>query len=136
MQLSTGPTRRFDLDQFLVRGRGRAACGMRSRANRLADTVGSRMIGLAIRRFPHGEIVARQTRSFGCPRAAHFGAIWPAVSFSGLLVRLADGVVPWHTFNLVGFGPVNFQACHSKYQSSRCQAETLSLYRCGIDLLG
>jgi hypothetical protein len=64
------------------------------------------------------------------------GAIWPAVSLFGLSVGLADGVVPWHTFNLVGFGPVNFQACHSKYQSSRCQAETLSLYRCGIDLLG
>jgi hypothetical protein len=54
----------------------------------------------------------------------------------GLSVRLADQVVPWHTFNLIGFGPVYFQACHSKYQSSRCQAETLSLYRCGIDLLG
>jgi len=59
-----------------------------------------------------------------------------SLSFFGLSVRLADGVVPWHTFNLVGFGPVNFQACHSKYQSSRRQAETLSLYRCGIDLLG
>jgi hypothetical protein len=70
------------------------------------------------------------------PRPPHFGAIWPAASLFGLSVRLADGVVPWHTFNLVGFGPVNFQACHSKYQSSRCQAETLSLYRCGIDLLG
>lgn len=51
-------------------------------------------------------------------------------------VCLAVRVVPWHTFNLVGFGPVNFQACHSKYQGSRRQAETLSLYRCCIDLLG
>jgi hypothetical protein len=65
-----------------------------------------------------------------------FGAMWPVKALTSLSVRLADAVVPWHTFNLVGFGPVNFQACHSKYQSSRCQAETLSLYRCRVDLLG
>jgi hypothetical protein len=28
--------------------------------------------------------------------------------------------------------PVNFQACHSKYQRSRRQAEMLSLFRCGL----
>jgi hypothetical protein len=49
---------------------------------------------------------------------------------------LAERVVPWHTFNLVGFGPVNFRARHSKYQGSRPQAETLSLNRGCIDLLG
>jgi hypothetical protein len=31
-------------------------------------------------------------------------------------VCLAGRVVPWHTFNLVGFGPVNLQACHSKHR--------------------
>jgi len=54
----------------------------------------------------------------------------------GLSVWLADRVVPWHNFNLVGFGTVNLQACHSKYQGSRRQAETLSLDRGCIDLLG
>ncbi len=85
---------------------------------------------------------ARSSGTFAGPGAAKStapAAFWrdlaSRVAF-GRSVRLADGVVPWHTFNLVGFGPVNFQACHSKYQSSRCQAETLSLYRCGIDLLG
>jgi hypothetical protein len=28
-------------------------------------------------------------------------------------VGLAARVVPWHTFNLVGFGPVNLKACHT-----------------------
>jgi hypothetical protein len=53
---------------------------------------------------------------------------------SGLSVWLADRVVPWHNFNLVGFGAVNLQACHSKHQASRCQAETLSRDRCCIGL--
>jgi hypothetical protein len=64
------------------------------------------------------------------------GIIWSAGALFGASVWLADPVVPWHNFNLVGFGLVDFQACHSKYQSSRCQAETLSLYRCCIDLVG
>ena len=51
-------------------------------------------------------------------------------------VRLAAQVVPWHAFNFVGFRPVNLKACHSKYQSSGCQAEAFSLLRCGIDFLG
>ena len=43
------------------------------------------------------------------------GSVEPVFSVS---VCLAGRVVPWHTFNLVGFGPVNFQACHSKHQGA------------------
>ncbi len=32
------------------------------------------------------------------------------------LVWLAGRVVPWHTFNLLGFGLVASQVCHSRYQ--------------------
>jgi hypothetical protein len=51
-------------------------------------------------------------------------------------VRLAPQVASWHAFNFVGFCPVNFQACHSKYQGSRRQAEPLGLLCCGVDFLG
>ena len=71
-------------------------------------------------------LVARAATASGAflaDRAAFWLSVW-----------LADRVVPWHTFNLVGFGPVNFQARHSKYQGSRRQAETLSLYRRCVDL--
>ncbi len=54
----------------------------------------------------------------------------------GLSVWLAARVVSWHTFNFVGFSPVNLQACHSKYQGSCGQAETFSLLSRGIDFLG
>jgi hypothetical protein len=54
----------------------------------------------------------------------------------GRSVRLAAQVVPWHTFNFIGFRPVNFEASHTKYQGCCCQAETLGLLRCGIDFLG
>jgi hypothetical protein len=54
----------------------------------------------------------------------------------GRSVRLAAQVVPWHTFNFVGFRPVDFEAGHAKYQGSRCQAETFGFLRCGIDFLG
>src|SRR5579872_4057961 len=49
-------------------------------------------------------------------------------------VWLAVAVVPWHTFNLVGFGPVNLQARHTKYQGSCREPETLGLDCCRIDL--
>jgi hypothetical protein len=54
----------------------------------------------------------------------------------GLSVWLAAGVVPWHTFNFVGFGPVNLQACHSKDQGSCGEAETFGFFGGGVDLLG
>jgi hypothetical protein len=49
--------------------------------------------------------------------------------------RLDAKVVPWHTFNFIGIGPVDLEACHPKYQSSRGQAEALGFPRCGFDLL-
>src|ERR1700704_3937690 len=64
---------------------------------------------------------------------ARLGRSWRIFDLS---VWLAAPVVPWHTFNLVGFGPVNFQARHSKYQGSCRQAETFSLLSRSIDLLG
>ena len=51
-------------------------------------------------------------------------------------VWLAAQVVPWHSFNLLGFRPVDFQASHSKYQGRCCQAESFGLLCCGIDFLG
>ena len=54
----------------------------------------------------------------------------------GRSVWLAAQVVSWHTFNFIGFRPVNLEACHSKYQSSRRQAEALGLLCCGVDFLG
>src|SRR5689334_8291753 len=61
-----------------------------------------------------------------CSLLASFGSFWGSV-------RLAVGVVPWHTFNLLGFGAVDFEACHSKDQGSRSQAETFSFDRCSVD---
>jgi hypothetical protein len=51
-------------------------------------------------------------------------------------VWLAARVVPWHTFNFIGFGPVYLQAGHPKNQCSCSQAETFGLLRCRIDLSG
>ena len=65
--------------------------------------------------------------------------IWHGLAVGGGFrpsVWLAARVVPWHTFNFVGFGPVNLQPSHPKYQCSCSQAETLSFLRCRIDLSG
>jgi hypothetical protein len=42
-------------------------------------------------------------------------------------------VVPWHTFNPLGFSRVTCQACHSKKSSGGRQAKTLNLHRRCID---
>ena len=55
------------------------------------------------------------------PRPGKSGTIWSAESFFGQSVWLADRVVPWHTFNRFGFGPINFQACHSKLAIRRIE---------------
>jgi len=54
----------------------------------------------------------------------------------GRLVGLAVQVVPWHSFNLIGFRPVDLQASHSKYQGRGRQAEAFGFPRGGIDFLG
>jgi hypothetical protein len=84
-----------------------------------------------ISNLPHFALM--RGAKFAAPGAS--GTIWSAESFYGRSDWLAGRVVTWHTLNLVGFGPVNFQACHSKIQSSR-QAETLSFNRSRIDLFG
>jgi len=55
-------------------------------------------------------------------------------SESGALVRLAVWVVLWHTCNLVGFGAIDLEACHSKYQGRCRQAETFGFERETVDL--
>ena len=70
-------------------------------------------------------------------RSAVPAPIWRGLAADGGFrpsVRLAARVVISAYFNFVGFGPVNFQACHPEYQRSRCQAETLGLLRRCIDL--
>jgi hypothetical protein len=65
----------------------------------------------------NGSGSAMQNRNLDCLMIGEwpgFGAIWSAESLFGLSVWLADRVVPCHTFNLFGFGPVNSQARHSK----------------------
>jgi hypothetical protein len=52
------------------------------------------------------------------------------------LVWLAAQVVPWHSFNFLGLGPLDFEARHPEYQGCRRQAEAFGFLRCGIDLLG
>jgi hypothetical protein len=68
----------------------------------------------------------QQNLTFRAPKRGRFGRS----------VRLALQVVPWHAFNFIGFRPINLETCHSKYQSSGCQAEAFGLLCCGIDFLG
>src|SRR5215211_2302792 len=37
----------------------------------------------------------------------------------GETLGVDGGVVLWHIFNLIGFGPVDFQTCHSDYDFVR-----------------
>ena len=53
---------------------------------------------------------------------------------SAPLVWLAEMVVLWHTYNLFGFGAVDLEAGHTKYQGRCRQAEAFSLERDTVDL--
>jgi hypothetical protein len=67
--------------------------------------------GRSTRRIPSGDEAA-----IGAMTAAMLICIGTSPYWAS--VCLAAPVVPWHTFNQIGFGPVNSQVCHSKHQGS------------------
>jgi hypothetical protein len=83
--------------------------------------------GPALRRGP---LLRRGVRP---PFNAECGLL--AAALPGGIVWLAGRVVPWHTFNLVGFDLVSFQACHSKYQVAVVRPKRSAFDRRCIDLL-
>jgi hypothetical protein len=91
-----------------------------------------------------GEFAARPKRISEPPPEWFAGALsevhdrmlrrWCADFGKWALVRLAVWVVLWHTCNLVGFGAIDLEACHSKYQGRCRQAETFGFERETVDL--
>jgi len=91
-----------------------------------------------------GEFAARPKRISEPPPEWFAGALsevhdrmlrrWCADFGKRALVRLAVWVVLWHTCNLVGFGAIDLEACHSKYQGRCRQAETFGFERETVDL--
>jgi hypothetical protein len=102
---------------------------------------GARVVGF---RDSLGEFAARPKRISEPPPEWFAGALsevhdrmlrrWCADFGKRALVRLAVWVVLWHTCNLVGFGAIDLEACHSKYQGRCRQAETFGFERETVDL--